>query len=63
MTPRKIKEAVESTASLKTVQRLIKKCAHLSRRRLKKKNVLTQRALRKSPPFYKKPYGVTRSME
>jgi hypothetical protein len=44
MTPRKIKEAVESAASLRTVQRLIKKCAHLSRRRLKKKKtVLTQR--------------------
>jgi transposase len=36
MTPRKIKEAVESAASLRTIQRLIKKCAHLSRRRLKK---------------------------
>jgi hypothetical protein len=35
--PRKIKEATESTASLKTVQRLIRKCAHLSPRRLKKK--------------------------
>jgi hypothetical protein len=43
MTPRKIKEAVESAASLRTVQRLIKKCAYLSRRRLKKKTVLTQR--------------------
>jgi IS30 family transposase len=37
ITPRKIKEAIESAASLRTVQRLIKKCAHLSRRRLKKK--------------------------
>jgi hypothetical protein len=43
MTPRKIKEALESAASLRTVQRLIKKCAHLSRCRLKKKTVLTQR--------------------
>jgi hypothetical protein len=36
-TPRKIKEAIESAASLRTVQRLIKKCAYLSRHRLKKK--------------------------
>jgi hypothetical protein len=43
MTPRKIKEALESAASLRTVQRLIKKGAHLSRRRLEKKTVLTQR--------------------
>jgi transposase len=42
ITPRKIKEAIESAASLRTVQRLIKKCAHLSRRRLKK-TVLTRR--------------------
>jgi hypothetical protein len=34
---RKIKEQIESAASLRTVQRLVKKCAHLSRRRLKKK--------------------------
>jgi hypothetical protein len=37
ITPKKIKEAIESATSLRTVQRLIKKCAHLSRRRLKKK--------------------------
>jgi hypothetical protein len=43
MTARKIKEAVESADSLRTVPRLIKKCAHLSRRRLKKKTVLIQR--------------------
>jgi hypothetical protein len=36
MTATKIKGAVESAASLRTVQRLIKKCTHLSRRRLKK---------------------------
>jgi hypothetical protein len=36
MTATKIKGAVESAASLRTVQSLIKKCAHLSRRRLKK---------------------------
>jgi hypothetical protein len=63
MTPRKIKEAVESAASLRTVQRLIKKCAYLSRRRLKKKNRFDSKALRKSPLFCKKPYGVTRAME
>jgi transposase len=37
ITPRKINEAIESAASLRTVQRLIKKGAHLSRRNLKKK--------------------------
>lgn len=42
-TARKIKQAVQSTASLRTVQRIIKKCAHLKRRRLQKKPVLTQR--------------------
>jgi hypothetical protein len=43
LTPRKNNEAIESAASLRTVQRLIKKGAHLSRRHLKKKTVLTQR--------------------
>jgi hypothetical protein len=47
MTPRKIKEAVEATASLKTVQRLIKKCAHLSRRRLKKKKRFDSKGIEK----------------
>jgi hypothetical protein len=37
LTPRKNNEAIESAASLRTVQRLIKKGAHLSRRHLKKK--------------------------
>jgi hypothetical protein len=37
ITLRKIKEEIESAASLRTVQRLVKKCAHLSRRGLKKK--------------------------
>jgi hypothetical protein len=41
-TARKVKQAVHSTASLRTVQR-IKKCAHLKRRRLQKKPLLTQR--------------------
>ena len=34
---------MQSTASVRTVQRIIKKCAHLKRRRLQKKPVLTQR--------------------
>jgi hypothetical protein len=42
-TARKVKEAVHSTTSLRSVQRIIKKCANLKRRRLQKKPLLTQR--------------------
>jgi hypothetical protein len=45
----------------RTVQRLIKKCAHVTS--LEKKNRFDSKALRKSPPFCKKPYGVTKAME